>query len=223
MGWVDEPAWAEPLVGFAAGDDPLFDEMRAQIGDFYWTPQQAFGCSFSDVSSVRLTVISWVLPQTTATKRDNRQQTAMPAERWARSRKFGEECNDALHDHLVDRLRAAGVRAVAPAHLPEWQMQKSDRFGVSSCWSHRHAAYVAGLGTFGLCDGLITPVGKAMRCGWSRRFSSTPRRGPTTIRMPIVFILPEGPAGRVCNAAPWARLLQRGMTRSAAANFCSKP
>jgi epoxyqueuosine reductase QueG len=29
--------------------------------------------------------------------------------------------------------------------------------------SERHAAYAAGLGTFGLCDGLITSVGKAVR------------------------------------------------------------
>lgn len=29
----------------------------------------------------------------------------------------------------------------------------------------RHAAYAAGLGTFGLCDGLITPRGKAVRVG----------------------------------------------------------
>jgi epoxyqueuosine reductase len=36
---------------------------------------------------------------------------------------------------------------------------------VTSNWSERHIAYAAGLGTFGLCDGLITPVGKAMRCG----------------------------------------------------------
>lgn len=31
--------------------------------------------------------------------------------------------------------------------------------------SERHAAHAAGLGTFGLCDGLITPLGKAMRTG----------------------------------------------------------
>ena len=28
-----------------------------------------------------------------------------------------------------------------------------------------HAAHAAGLGTFGLCDGLITPIGKAIRVG----------------------------------------------------------
>lgn len=31
--------------------------------------------------------------------------------------------------------------------------------------TERHVAYACGLGTFGLCDGLITPVGKAVRLG----------------------------------------------------------
>jgi epoxyqueuosine reductase QueG len=48
---------------------------------------------------------------------------------------------------------------------PRWRWEKSDRYGLASSWSERHAAYVSGLGTFGLCDGLITPKGKAMRCG----------------------------------------------------------
>jgi ferredoxin len=38
-------------------------------------------------------------------------------------------------------------------------------YAPCSNWSERHAAYAAGLGTFGLCDGLITPVGKAVRVG----------------------------------------------------------
>jgi len=165
FGRGDEPAWETPLIGFARGEDPLFDEIRQQIGDFYWTPQQAFALAFPGEKHERLTVISWILPQTETTKRDNRRQTEFPGERWARSRKFGEEFNDALHHHLVEILRAAGVFAVSPAHLPDFGMQVSDRFGLCTQWSHRHAAYAAGLGTFGLCDGLITPKGKAVRCG----------------------------------------------------------
>ena len=44
-------------------------------------------------------------------------------------------------------------------------MGNSEKYGMASSWSERHAAYAAGLGTFGLCDGLITPKGKAIRCG----------------------------------------------------------
>lgn len=37
--------------------------------------------------------------------------------------------------------------------------------GLASTWSQRHIAYAAGLGTFSLSDGFITPKGIAMRCG----------------------------------------------------------
>ena len=34
-----EPAFAEPLVGFCRGDDPMFETIKGHIGEFYWTPQ----------------------------------------------------------------------------------------------------------------------------------------------------------------------------------------
>jgi epoxyqueuosine reductase len=46
-----------------------------------------------------------------------------------------------------------------------WTVVNSQRYSYASSWSERHAAYAAGLGTFGLCDGLITARGKAVRFG----------------------------------------------------------
>jgi epoxyqueuosine reductase QueG len=48
---------------------------------------------------------------------------------------------------------------------PLWARGTSEKYGYASNWSERHAAYAAGLWAFGLCDGLITPLGKAMRAG----------------------------------------------------------
>jgi epoxyqueuosine reductase len=157
-----EPAFAAPLVGFAAGDDPLFEEFKHHVGPSHWTPGEAFALAFPGVtaSTTDLTVMSWILPHTRQTKRDNRRQTSLPAERWVRAKFAGEQFNIALREHLVAGLEKAGVAAVAPTRLPQWSMA-----AVTSTWSERHIAYAAGLGTFGLCDGLITPVGKAMRCG----------------------------------------------------------
>jgi hypothetical protein len=66
---------------------------------------------------------------------------------------------------MVEALTRQGFQAVAPVLLPEWARVDSDQFVFASTWSERHAAYAAGLGTFGLCDGLITAVGKSMRVG----------------------------------------------------------
>ena len=157
-----EPAFATPLVGFAAGDDPLFAELKRHVGPSHWTPAEAFALAFPKraAATAELSVISWILPHTLQTRRDNRRQTRLPAERWVRAKFAGERFNVALRDHLVTVLTEAGVAAVAPTRLPQWSMA-----AVSSDWSERHIAYAAGLGTFGLCDGLITPLGKAMRCG----------------------------------------------------------
>jgi epoxyqueuosine reductase QueG len=73
--------------------------------------------------------------------------------------------NAVLRRHVVETLQAAGFAAVAPVDAPFWSQEVSTRYGLASRWSERHAAHIAGLGTFGLCDGLITPRGKAMRCG----------------------------------------------------------
>jgi len=165
--YKNEEAWADPIVGFSGGDDPLYQFYKADIGGFYWTPLEIFTNTFPQlkVTPNQLTVISWVLPQTEATKSDNRKQTFYPSERWARARINGEEVNVKLRKHVVAILQEAEFEAVAPIISPLWESRTSERYGRASTWSERHAAYASGLGTFGLCDGLITPKGKAMRCG----------------------------------------------------------
>lgn len=161
----NEAAWGRPLVGFSAGNDPVFEECKAHIGDFFWTPAEIFGLTFPGVKAEELTVISWILPQTEQAKEENRKEKSIPAERWVRVGKFGEAVNARLRQHVVDALRGKGFDAVAPTLSPAFGIRKSENHGYASNWSERHAAYASGLGTFGLCDGLITPAGKAMRCG----------------------------------------------------------
>jgi epoxyqueuosine reductase len=167
QGSFQEKAFEIPLVGFANGADPVFESYKQVVASYHWTPQEIFSLTFPDmpVAPEELTVISWILPQTAATKADNRRQTTYPAERWARARIFGEEVNVKLRQRVVNALQKEGYAAVAPMLSPSWQRKKSDQYVFASTWSERHAAYAAGLGTFGLCDGLITPRGKAMRTG----------------------------------------------------------
>jgi epoxyqueuosine reductase len=164
---ADEEAWAAPMVGFSSGADPLYTFYKEDIGSFFLTPLEWFEETFTEteVEAGELTVISWILPQTRATKAEHRLQREMPTERWARARIYGEEFNDKLRRHVVERLEDAGYPAVAPMLSPGWSRETSDKYGFASSWSERHTAYASGLGTFGLCDGLITPRGKAMRAG----------------------------------------------------------
>lgn len=162
-----EKAWQEPHVAVAAADDPFFAQLKAQIGPFLWTPAEAYALAFPDTpaDAGELRVISYVLPQTEATRNDQRQERLLPAERWACSRFYGEEFNCGLRSHLAARLSELGFPAVAPERLPGFDYRKSEQFGIASNWSERHVAFIAGHGTFGLSDGLITRYGKAVRFG----------------------------------------------------------
>lgn len=163
----DEKAWERPGAAVAAGDDPLFIRMKELIGPFYWTPIEAYQLAFPDSTAKAddLRVISYVLPQTEETRNDQRQKKELPSERWARSRFYGEEFNCELRSYLADTLTKSGFPAVAPERLPDFAYQESVDFGIASNWSERHTAFIAGLGTFGLSDGLITRWGKAVRFG----------------------------------------------------------
>jgi epoxyqueuosine reductase QueG len=201
------------MVGFCSGDDPIYEQYKEVVDPEHWTPAEAFARVYPEaqVRPNELTVISWVLPQTEATKADNRRETVIPAERWARSRIYGEAFNNVLRDRVVAALDAAGVDAVAPMRAPGWKSKSSERFVYTSVWSERHAAYASGLGTFGICDGLITPLGKAMRVGSvvaRVRIPPTPR--PYTDHQAYCLFYSQGICGACIPRCPVGALSKEG-------------
>lgn len=222
---ASEPAFALPLVEFAAGDDPIWDSYKAHAGVFHWTPLEAFSLGYpgEKVSPSELTVMSWVLPQTDATLRDQRKGGNRPAERWVRSRIYGEKyVHDGLRKHLLEALHAKGIQAVSPSLLPEWKQFRDERFVFASNWSERHAAFAAGHGTFGLCDGLITKVGKAMRAGSlvvRLEVSITPR--PYTHHQEYCLFYNSGVCGVCIKRCPAGALSPEGHDKLACSAFLS--
>ena len=208
-----EPAFAAPLVGFSRGDDPLYEELKEHVGPFHWTPIEIFSKTFPDgtVKPEELTVISWILPQTKATKQENRRQRRYPSERWARNRLFGENFNVLLRDHVVKELSGRGIKALAPANSAYWEQKLSDRYTFASTWSERHAAYIAGLGTFGLSDGLITEAGKAMRCGSViANIQVTPSPRPYKDHRAYCLFFSQGTCGKCIERCPAGSVTKEG-------------
>jgi epoxyqueuosine reductase len=164
---TEEPAWEEVLLGYSAGDDPVYDSFKEYVGETCFTPAEIFNLTFPDnpAKPEDLTVISYALIQREAVKEDNRKEDFYPSERWIMARFPGEKFNELLRQHIVEELGKQDVDAVAPTLSPHWKFEMSEKYVFSSRWSERHAAYASGLGTFGLCDGLITAKGKAHRVG----------------------------------------------------------
>jgi len=155
-----------PLVAAAAADDALFEQLKqpVMLGPRHMSP----GEWMSDVK----TIITYFLPYTAEVRTANRTP-GLPAPEWLYGRIEGEEFNNALRRHLIGFFAAAGCRAMAPA--------LDERFSVAgliSNWSERHAAFIAGLGTFSLNASLITKAGAAGRLGSvlvNTRLEPTPR------------------------------------------------
>ena len=157
----------EPLVQFAAGDDPIFTEYKTIIAPTHLTPREALSQACNNSSNdikARLSIISWILPITSQTRESNRRHKTIPSRLWSHTRWYGEKFNDALRAHVVEILTNMGYPAVAPVLLSSFKMYTGEN-GMYSNWSERHIAYAAGLGTFSLSDGFITERGIAHRCG----------------------------------------------------------
>jgi epoxyqueuosine reductase QueG len=148
-------------------DDPLFKDYKKIIGRFHFSPRDIFDLTFGKSDrNKELSVISWVLPISEDTRKANRKATKFPSLLWSHTRYFGEPFNDRLRDHVVSLLKRKGYKAVAPTNSPRFiHHMHAPKVGFTSNFSERHAAYACGLGTFALCDGFITPRGKAMRVG----------------------------------------------------------
>ena len=208
-----EAAWDSAMVGFAAGADSIWQQYKEYVGAFHWTPWEVFNQHRpgESASADQLTVISWVLPQRDIVRKANRRARKYPAEKWARIRVYGEKFNIALRRHVAESLEQAGHAAVAPMLVPNWTIVKSERFSYASSWSERHAAHAAGLGTFSLCDGLITAKGKAMRVGSVvSRISLEPTPRPYADHRAYCLFFANGTCGKCIDRCPVRAITEMG-------------
>jgi epoxyqueuosine reductase len=220
----NEKAWAEPLVGFSRGDDSIFQSYKEHVGPFHFTPLEIFNLSFPEVAvkPEELSVIAWVLPHTESIKADLRKQKTTPSEKWIRARIYGEEFNEGLRKYVADTLTKSGYPAISPVLTKNYKMGNSERYGMASTWSERHAAYASGLGTFGLCDGLITSKGKAIRCGAvvaRIQVAATPR--PYQDHHAYCLFYAKGICGMCTTRCPAGAVTKSGHNKMACSKQCN--
>lgn len=152
-----------PLIGYAGANDPYFTEARKPeiIGPQFITPAEWLPGA--------KTVISVFLPFTAQLREANRQNMAWPAEEWLHGRIEGQAFQNSICRFMTELFEKEGFTALAPMINSRFSKasllsnDKSSQSFYTSNWSERHAAYAAGLGTFGLSKGLITRKGVAGR------------------------------------------------------------
>lgn len=167
----NNPIFDEPLVGFADGDDPLFQEYKSEkiIGAFHCTPREILEKYLQQKAveegqkPAHISVISCILPITYETRLSLRQETQVASVRWNHTRWQGQDLINELSLYVASLLEKLGHQAIATEQSSLYERRESPT-GLITNWSQRHIAYAAGLGTFSLSDGFITPKGIAMRC-----------------------------------------------------------
>ncbi len=164
-----DPIFEPPIVGYADGDDPIFEQFKEVVHEDHLTPREILANSRTDVRGMEapvagaVSVVALALPYNKETLRVNALEKEGPSLRWNHTRWKGQEFNDELLRHVISVLEGIGIAAVAPDQTPYFRIVRPPE-PLASTWSHRHMAFAAGLGTFSLNDGFITPKGIGVRC-----------------------------------------------------------
>jgi len=146
-----ETAYRAPLVGFARADDPGFTRLKELVGPGHLLPR--------DLLPEARSVAAFFLPFTAELVKVNRDDPYV-SRRWAEAYIETNALISEICAVVARELAACGVKAA-------WQQptHNFDPVALVSFWSHKHVAYLCGLGTFGLNHLLITAAGCAGRLG----------------------------------------------------------
>lgn len=150
----------QPIFGFADASDPMFEGLRSPetVGDCFMLPGEWLGGAKS--------VVSFFLPFTEEIKKSNAVDFAEPSPLWLHGRIEGQAFLNKLSLFIAEKLQDRGHEAVVPSLDSRFEtLRHYNGLEFTSRWSERHAAYICGLGTFGLSKGLITEKGIAGRFG----------------------------------------------------------
>lgn len=143
--------WGEPLVGVADARDPHFARLQEVVIATHALPSELL----SDARSV----IAFFLPFARSVATANSRE-ALSSPEWAVGYIETNELIAHLNRHLSEMFEAEGYHSATVPATHNWIEEK-----LVSNWSHRHIAFIAGLGRFGLNNMLITEKGCAGRIG----------------------------------------------------------
>jgi epoxyqueuosine reductase len=144
--------YREPLVGFASAADPRFAELPRLAGRDHLQPR--------DLLPGAKTLVSFFLPFAPWIVEANDRHREEVAREWAVAYVETNALIGQVTAHLIDWLAGQGVRAAA-----EPATHNFDEVTLLSRWSHKSVAVIAGLGSFGLHQMVITDAGCAGRFG----------------------------------------------------------
>jgi epoxyqueuosine reductase QueG len=172
--------WESPLCAGVSSDDPGFAELKNSVSIDHFLPQ--------DILPGAKTVICFFIPFDKAVIRSNAMveipgelpdagpESCFASEEWALAYILTNSLIGRIGEALESFLAARGFRV---GKIPA--TGNFDAARLISDWSHRHIARIAGLGSFGMNNMIITGKGCCGRFGslvtdWEWTGNSPPER-----------------------------------------------
>jgi len=146
-----ETDWEEPLIAYASAEDSLFLELKNVIGPTHVLPK--------DLISDAKTVIAYFLPFNKNVVTSN-IAGKLSSEKWVAAYIETNKLIGQLNKAINEMLKKYSYNSTLLPATHNFNEEK-----LISDWSHRHVAYIAGLGKFGLHQLLITEKGCCGRIG----------------------------------------------------------
>lgn len=139
----------EAHVGFSAADDKRFKELKTIIGPWHYLP--------SDILEGARSVISFYVPFTRPVA-EAPGTVPYSAEEWGEAYVIINDHFSVISDAVIQLLESEGYKG---AKIPATNTY--DPADMICKWSHRSAAVIAGLGSFGANRLVMTEKGSAVR------------------------------------------------------------
>ncbi|WP_455537872.1 epoxyqueuosine reductase [Terrisporobacter sp.] len=137
--------WGEPLVGFADANSEEIKNIREYTYEEHFMP--------SDILENPTVIIAYFVPFTEDIAESN-IKGEFASEKWTLAYQETNEMFTKINDYIIKKIEEMGYKAAVCKEAGNF-----DNHILKSKWSHRHIAKIAGLGTFGINNMLITEKG----------------------------------------------------------------
>lgn len=144
--------YRDPIIGFASANDELFNNLSDTIGYSVLHPKELLPEAG--------TVVAFFIPFNEMVIKYARKRASFTNQEWGLAYYELNLLISKIMTAIVEEMTKIGIKAVK-----EPVTENYDPVELTVKWPHKSAAYIAGLGTFGINRLIITPLGCAGRLG----------------------------------------------------------
>jgi epoxyqueuosine reductase len=145
-------AYREPIIGYVSAHDPGFEDLNSFVGFDHYLP--------GDLLPGARSIVCFFLPFSPNIVHANQAHQDLVAREWAIAYQETNALISQVSSRLVEDFGRYGIRAAAEPATGNF-----DYSALKSRWSHKSMAVMAGIGSFGLHQLVITDAGCTGRIG----------------------------------------------------------